>query len=148
MVPAPSKAETGMSSDDILPPRCYGGSRREYVALKVQKSADHYMDAAYDEIELLKMVQKQVCDSHAICTERERCSQMDRKGAIHLASQLVSRCDDIRIYASLFQSLTVNTDDDGPAKGNARAKKKRRGRKEGRRAAATRRGLSLLLSNR
>jgi hypothetical protein len=40
-----------------------GGSRSqrpEYVALKVQKSAEHYIDAAYDEIELLKAVAKQV----------------------------------------------------------------------------------------
>ena len=51
--------------DAVLPTRT-NGSRvplhqgREYVALKVQKSADHYSEAAYDEIELLSMVKKQV----------------------------------------------------------------------------------------
>ncbi len=37
-----------------------GGRWREYVALKVQKSAEHYTDAAYDEIELLTCVRKMV----------------------------------------------------------------------------------------
>lgn len=30
--------------------------RRQYVALKVQKSADHYTEAARDEIDLLQTV--------------------------------------------------------------------------------------------
>lgn len=36
----------------------YHGS--EYVALKIQKSASHYIDAAFDEIDLLSAVKKQV----------------------------------------------------------------------------------------
>ena len=32
---------------------------KRYVALKVQKSAEHYTEAAWDEIELLKQIAKQ-----------------------------------------------------------------------------------------
>lgn len=32
------------------------GAQRQYVALKVQKSADHYTEAARDEIDLLQTV--------------------------------------------------------------------------------------------
>lgn len=32
----------------------------EYVALKIQKSASHYVEAAFDEIELLSAVKKEV----------------------------------------------------------------------------------------
>lgn len=40
---------------------------REYVALKVQKSAEHYTDAAYDEIELLTCVNKMVRCRAYVC---------------------------------------------------------------------------------
>jgi len=31
-----------------------------YVALKIQKSASHYLEAAYDEVEILQKVASQV----------------------------------------------------------------------------------------
>ena len=43
-------------------------STRKYVALKIQKSATHYRDAAFDEIELLNSVSK-ACTSEAVLKE-------------------------------------------------------------------------------
>lgn len=31
-----------------------------YVALKIQKSASHYLEASYDEVEILQMVHKRM----------------------------------------------------------------------------------------
>jgi hypothetical protein len=68
-----------------------GGKRqssREYVAIKVQKSSESYRDAAFDEIEMLASVRKQVggmagcggrggtrCDvtDRIVCRQDDRC---------------------------------------------------------------------------
>lgn len=61
--PMPQQPQTGAVEGGQGPSARPGV--REYVALKVQKSAEHYTDAAYDEIELLtcvnKMVRRRAC---------------------------------------------------------------------------------------
>jgi serine/threonine-protein kinase SRPK3 len=42
-----------------------------YVALKIQKSAPHYLEAAYDEVEILQRVARQATDPEWIKSLRE-----------------------------------------------------------------------------
>ena len=50
--------DTGQEIKYWFMPPCFSQRvcRRQYVALKVQKSADHYTEAARDEIDLLQTV--------------------------------------------------------------------------------------------
>ena len=48
---------------------CHDRRTGEQVALKVQKSAEHYMDAAYDEIEILKVTSQRAAEAEAALRE-------------------------------------------------------------------------------
>ena len=56
---AAAKAKEGDGEGKGVSSILAGGGRVEYVALKVQKSAQHYREAAYDEVELLSAAKKQ-----------------------------------------------------------------------------------------
>jgi serine/threonine-protein kinase SRPK3 len=42
-----------------------------YVAIKIQKSAPHYLEAAYDEVEILQKVARKATDSEWIKSLKE-----------------------------------------------------------------------------
>jgi len=72
-----------------------GPTSHHFYALKVQKSAEHYTEAAMDEVELLD----------CISTERKKCEQELKNGKVNDVKEAIQNVENSKFIATLHDSF-------------------------------------------
>lgn len=78
-----------------------------YVAMKIQKSASHYREAAYDEIELLRCIRTATM-SEAYCKERSSAAPNPNTGVVTLLDQFEHNGPHGKHVCMVFEMLGEN----------------------------------------
>ena len=88
-----------------------------YVAIKIQKSAQHYIDAAYDEVEILQELEKHNFDKEWIKSLKEYwkdnpekiadCDKMEHSQIVQLLNSFIYHGQNGRHFCMVFEIMGV-----------------------------------------